>query len=126
VNYVELFLKNPKEPLYIPCRDARQQENVRVSLFHRRRAAGNIADAIVGIRKETIDDKLYVVLYDRIPEEGPMRMVDGKLVPLGAQEYIGNPEVERKIRLMKEDGMSDEEIADILAGGKEEESGESE
>lgn len=108
--YIERFLEDPQHEYYIPCKDAREQENLRVALFYRRRRMGGILEATIGISKKTIDDKLYVVLFKR-EYIGGYRMVDGKLIP---DESGANSEMERRIALMKQDGFTAEEIENLL------------
>jgi hypothetical protein len=117
LNYIDRFLDSPDKDYYILCRDIKDQENKRVSLFHMRKKMGSLFEETIGITKKMVEDIPYVVLYKRSLGEG-FRMIEGKLVP-DVNPNI-TPERSRRIKLMQEDGMSEEEIQNIL---REEENG---
>jgi hypothetical protein len=119
VNYIERFLEDPMHDYYIPCRDEKDQENKRVGLFHSRRKFGDIVEASVGITKKTINEQLFVVIYKKDIVQG-FRMIDGEFVPDQSPAFVADKN--RRIKLMRQDGLSEDEIEKLL---REEEEGES-
>lgn len=114
MNYIERFMDNPEHEYYILCRDARDQENKRISLFHHRKKMGSMFESTIGITKKDISGQLYVVLFKKDLGQG-FRMINGQLVPDIASEQPA--EKDRMVRLMREDGVSEDEIQEILKEG---------
>jgi hypothetical protein len=96
---------------FIPVRNEKEQESLRVTLFNDRRLQPPFVKDSIGIRKETVDGALYVKVFKRDYSKEFLVMKEGRLGPLPAQS---NPEVSRHIKVMLEDGLGLNEINTLL------------
>lgn len=98
--------------IYLPCKDEKQQESIRVSAFNiRRKMPPDIQDT-VAITKHEEDGTFYVLFYKR--EKSALMQRDpetGRLTPVDTGI---SPELARIIEIMRKDGKSEEEIQDFL------------
>jgi hypothetical protein len=97
---------------YITCGNRKEvQESLRVQTFNARKKLPGVLQDMIGISKFEEDGILYVKVYRRerteLLERDP---VTGKLVPMKSSEYEVDPEIARTIMLMKQDGLTQEEI----------------
>ncbi|MFA5151749.1 MAG: hypothetical protein WC554_04225 [Clostridia bacterium] len=104
------------EDEYILCKDAKQAESMRVSTFNARRKMPERLIADIGIQKVYEDGKYFVRIFKRQITEAEHWKRDsksGKLIPAPIEEY--SDELKRIIKLMREDGRSEEEVKEMVA-----------
>lgn len=108
-----LILDGTEKEVFIPVSNEKQQDSVRSSLFHFRKKMPKNLRVQVGISKHKSEDCLYVKVFKRNPLVVLVKNSEGALVEkvITEEEKV---ERERQIRLMKADGLSEEEINSIL------------
>lgn len=116
------------EKIVVNCTSYKQMESLRASLYReRQRYQEQVTDGSdVGVTRHTRGDKYLLVLERLDPMPDPIILTkDGEIkgiVDTTPHQSLGIPDLEeasihissdrtRMIKLMKEDGMSDEEIA---------------
>jgi hypothetical protein len=112
---VEIFLDEliaNKNPIVIPCKDKSHQMSIRTQLFRAKKKLPNVVADVIRITNNSDEGKLFVRIALQTAPEAFREMEDGTLVPIVFERK--DEEQERLIRLMKEDGMSDEEIQKYL------------
>lgn len=102
---------------YIEARDEKQAESLRVMAFNAKKKIHEALSGDVGIQKVERDGKWYVRFYRRSTGEQRRFIMseDGELVPV-ADASSGLAKI---LRLMKEDGSSEEEIEAYIRDYKE-------
>ena len=105
------ILNEEEEEVLIPCTDKKNQESIRVMLFHlRKKLRPDVADAIAISKLE--DKGIYFVrVYKKALQQLYKRGVDGELMLITETYDTGK---EREIMLMRKDGLSEEEIKERL------------
>jgi len=115
--YKEIISKVLKadEPILIPCgKDKARQESMRVMFFHaKKRVLPEGSENEIGISKFQYADDLFIKIYKRdilklftISENGVLVELEEKLI-----DQVANA---RQVKLMRADGLSDEEIEEAL------------
>lgn len=121
---IRAFFASDDDSVFLECPNEQAQESLRVRSYRERKMCGRYD---IKIAKRTVDGIRYVVLRKSNPDEGAVncfKMVDGVLVPvkydLPKQEIHMPPEVdekvylERRIKLMREEGLTEDEIRSYL------------
>jgi hypothetical protein len=97
---------------FIPVRNEKEQESLRVTLFNDRRIQPDFVRDTIGIRKETVEGALYVKVFKRdYSKEFLIMDKEGILNPLPVQS---NPDTIRNIKVMLKDGLGLDEINILL------------
>ena len=109
---------------FIPCTDKANQESIRVMTFNAKNRLPEIFKSKLAISKFSYGEELYVKVYEK-PTKGFMVMNEnGELVP-GEKIWTLSKDkaLQRQIKLMREDGIDEEEIQKVIeqANGEEEE-----
>lgn len=113
MNNDELFEVAIKQgSILIRCPDDKSCHSKRVSLFNSRRRLPEIVRDLISIQRVVKDGEFYVKVSSREKDDIFIEQEDGTLTPLKTQDSS----VSRLIAKMKEDGMSDEEIAEYVKG----------
>jgi hypothetical protein len=127
---IRAFFESDDESVYLKCANEQAQESLRVRAYREKKLL-RMHD--VRIAKRTIGNDLYVVLKREDPDKGAaecFKMVDGVLIPIKydlpkqktADPVVNDKEyLERRIKLMREEGMSDDEIRSYLTEAEAEE-----
>ena len=122
------FTMKEGETIVIPCNSFRQMELIRVQCYKERKrlvkAYGKLAESI-DVRREILkledgSESYAVHLTKGVQVEAFVLTKDGKVEELRTEPVASELEpvdTERMKQLMKEDGFSDEEIANLVEGG---------
>lgn len=114
-DHLDAFLKDTREDYVIQCKNPRDQEALRVSLYHYRKKLERFYPGMIGISRETINGFPCVVLSDKTTKQAVFkRGADGKLRPVGQNDMASGDATlkdnQRIIELMVRDGLPEEEI----------------
>ncbi len=99
---------------FILARDKAQAESMRVTAFNLRRRMHQSVGEDIGIQKIEEDGRYFLRIFKRGIEETQVWVRDPvtkKLVPVIKSE---DAELERIVALMRQDGKSEEEIAEMM------------
>lgn len=116
----ELFGKalmlEPGDRIVLPCRNRYEMERLRVSLYRQlnklRKVNRDEADNLSISREHSPKDNKHIIYIYHAPRVGDafIERKDGQIEELALESASPTTELERICRLMKEDGISDEEI----------------
>jgi hypothetical protein len=100
---------NSGETIFIPCDDRSKQESIRSMAYQIRNKKFNESQIdFIGISKVTMLGKLFVKIHRREVDILYKLNDKGELVPFSFNEQ--DKELARTIMLMKQDGLTQEEI----------------
>ncbi len=111
---------NTSEIVLLKCSDKQNQDSVRTTLYRLRKKmyAPEIAQTI-GISKFTYLDQLFIKVYPRKVQE--LYTLNAQGIPTLLENLPeDDPELQRQIKLMREDGVEEEEIEDLIENWKKE------
>lgn len=98
---------------FVSCLNKSHQESVRVMVFNEKNKLSSELKELITVSKFSEDGQLYIKVYKK-PNLGILvRDENGKLVPLNKNPE-DSPELQRILKLMKEDGRSQEEINEVI------------
>ena len=110
------------ESITIPCESYQEMENMRSQLYKRKKTLEKshkgLADCLFISREIGKDTFTVFVTKEKLITKIFITGKDGSIRPLKRIEMdtaTGENEQERMVRLMREDGLSEEEIEDALA-----------
>lgn len=121
---------NTGHAVFIPCKDAKQQESIRVTAFHRKTKV-LFSSEMIGITKFTsVDGALFVKIHKKEVVRLMVMNEQGELVPLEVETTNSDlsdmttwkrkagklePELQRIISLLQKRGASEEDIDQYVA-----------
>ncbi len=117
---IDQLINNKIKEGFIPCESKKHQESVRVMTFNAKNRLGSNFKEEIAITKITLKDELgndiFLVKVYRKPNTGFLVLDEnGKLVKF-KEEFNPetDPEIQRQIRLMKQDGIDEAEIKETI------------
>ena len=105
---IDLIVKGEVESFLIPCGNKHNQESVRVMCFNQKRKIPKELRERIGIKKEEVNGELYIKLHKKPRLELYIQDKEGKIV-LYKPSKQHDPELQRILQKMKEDGIGEEE-----------------
>jgi len=108
-NYLEQVILTGKT-LMIPCTDKQQQNSIKTIMFRARQKMPSVVSDLLRISSISGDTGLFVKLHIQ-KQPKAFFLEDGEIIPL---PLLSRSEQERLIRVMREDGISEEDIEDYL------------
>lgn len=117
-SYLEQVVETGRT-LVIPCNDKAQQNSIKTILFRARQKMPSVVSDLLRISNMNTGDSLAIKVYVQTQPEAFFLGDDGEMTPVNLKVIH---EDDRIVSLMKEDGMSEDEIQEYLKskGGEKE------